>query len=114
VSGILFGFLLGYVIAYGVHEPKMVQQAAPVPAAGNMGMGQSVPQAPDQGAAAVGGGNEQMMATVFQEISSLKAAIEKNPKDAASLIRLANMYHDARKFEEAVQYYKKGLEVTPK
>ena len=24
------------------------------------------------------------------------------------------MYHDARKYEEAVQYYKKGLEVTPK
>ena len=114
VSGILFGFLLGYVIAFAVHEPKLVQQAAPVPAAGNMGMGQSVPPPADQGGRGGGSGNEQMMATVFQEISSLKTAIEKNPKDAASLIRLANMYHDARKFEEAVQYYKKGLEVTPK
>ena len=117
VSGILFGFLLGYVIAYAVHEPKVVQQAAPVPAAGNMGMGQSVPQpagAEGGGVVGGGGGNEQMMATVFEEIKSLKAAIEKNPKDAASLIRLANMYHDARKFEEAVQFYKRGLEVTPK
>ncbi len=116
VSGILFGFLLGYIIAYAVYEPKVVQQAAPVPAAGNMGMGQSVPQPADQGGGAVGsgGGNEQMMATVFEEIKSLKTAIEKNPKDAASLIRLANMYHDARKFEEAVQFYKRGLEVTPK
>lgn len=113
VSGILFGFLLGYVIAYAVHEPKVVAQAAPVPAAGNIGMGQSVPPAADQGGAP-GGGSEQMMATVFQEISSLKDAIQKNPKDARSLIRLANMYHDARKYEEAVQYYKKGLEVTPK
>jgi len=112
VSGFLFGFLLGYVIAYAVHEPKVVQQAAPVPAAGNMGMGQSVPAAADRGGA--GGGSEQMMAGVFQEISGLKAAIEKNPKDAASLIRLANMYHDARKFEEAVQYYKRALAVTPK
>jgi predicted Zn-dependent protease len=115
VSGILFGFLLGYVIAYAVHEPKVVAQAAPVPAAGNIGMGQSVPPAADRGGApAGGGGSEQMMATVFQEISSLKEAIQKNPKDARSLIRLANMYHDARKYEEAVQYYKKGLEVTPK
>jgi len=117
VSGILFGFLLGYIIAYAVHEPKVVQQAAPVPAAGNMGMGQSVPQAAGaegRGAVGGGGGNEQMMATVFEEIKSLKTAIEKNPKDAASLIRLANMYHDARKFEEAVQFYKRGLEVTPK
>jgi len=113
VSGILFGFLLGYLIAYAVHEPKTVAQAAPVPAAGNMGMGQSVPAAPDP-AAAGGGGNEQMMASVFKEIGALKDAIEKNPRDAASLIRLANMYHDARKYEEAVQYYKRGLEVTPK
>jgi len=114
ISGILFGFLLGYLIAYAVREPKTVAQAAPVPAAGNMGMGQSVPAAaPDPGAAA-GGGNEQTMAAVFQEIGALKSAIEKNPKDAASLIRLANMYHDARKFDEAVQYYKRGLEVTPK
>jgi Flp pilus assembly protein TadD len=116
VSGILFGFLLGYVIAYAVHEPKVVQQAAAVPAAGNMGMGQSVPAVAgqDQGAGAAGGGNEKMMAAVFQEIKGLKAAIDQNPKDAVSLIRLANMYHDARKYEEAVQYYKKGLEVTPK
>ena len=38
VSGILFGFLVGYIIAYAVHEPRVVQEAAPVPAAGNMGM----------------------------------------------------------------------------
>ena len=121
VSGILFGFLLGYLIAYAVHEPKVVAQATPAPAAGNMGMGQGVPSAGDAGGGGAGGagaggagGNEQMMASVFKEISALKAAIEKNPKDGASLIRLANMYHDARKFEEAVEYYKKGLEVTPK
>ena len=38
VSGILFGFLVGFLIAYAVYEPRVVQQAAPVPAAGNMGM----------------------------------------------------------------------------
>jgi predicted Zn-dependent protease len=117
ISGILFGFLVGYVIAYAVYEPKVVQQAAPVPAAGNMGMGQSVPPA-GAGAPAAdagsGSGNEQMMATVFQEISTLKAAIEKDPKDVQALVRLANMYHDARKYEEAVQFYKRALAVTPK
>ena len=118
VSGILFGFLVGYIIAYAVHEPKVVQQAAPVPAAGNMGMGQSVPQAGgspagDSGGGA-GGGSERMMAQVFQEIGALKAALEKDPKDIPALLRLANMYHDARKFEEAVQYYKRALEVRPK
>ncbi len=38
VSGILFGFLVGYIIAYAVHEPRVKQRAAPVPAAGNLGM----------------------------------------------------------------------------
>src|SRR5947209_18084030 len=98
VSGILFGFVVGYIIAYAVLEPKVVQQASPVPAAGNMGMGQSVPPAGEAAAAdasgtgAPGGGNEQMMAQVFQEVTALKAAIAKDPKDATSILRLANMY----------------------
>lgn len=119
VSGILFGFLVGYIIAYAVHEPRVVAQAAPVPAAGNMGMGQSVPQ-PSGGAmgsdtgAAPGGGNEQMMARLFEEITALKAAVEKDPKDVRAVLRLANMYHDARKFDQAVEYYKMTLAITPK
>ena len=119
VSGILFGFLVGYIIAYAVHEPRVVHQAAPVPAAGNMGMGQSVPQpagdsAGSDSGGAPGGGNEQMMGRVFEEITALKAAIEKDPKDVRALLRLANMYHDARKFEQAVDYYRKALAITPK
>jgi len=120
VSGILFGFLVGYLIAYAVLEPKVVQQASPVPAAGNLGMGQSVPPAggaapaDPSASAAQGGGNEQMMAQVFQEITALKAAIEKDPKDVTALLRLANMYHDARKFDQAVDFYKKGLAIAPK
>jgi tetratricopeptide (TPR) repeat protein len=118
VSGILFGTLLGGLIVYAVKTPGVVQQAAPVPAAGNMGMGQSVAQTGDAPAGGSGGapagGSEQMMAQVFQEITALKTAIGKDPKDIQALIRLANMYHDARKFEEAVQYYKKALAVTPK
>ncbi len=118
VSGILFGMLLGGLIVYGIKTPGVVQQAAPVPPAGNMGMGQSVaqtegPPVVDSGGAP-GEGSERMMAQVFQEITALKTAIEKDPKDIQALIRLANMYHDARKFEEAVQYYKRALAVTPK
>ena len=119
VSGILFGFLVGYIIAYAVHEPQVVQHAAPVPAAGNMGMGQSVPTAAGGGGGESGpgtdggGGGEQMMARVFEEINALKAAIEKDPKDVKALLRLANMYHDSRKFDQAVDFYKRALAITP-
>src|SRR5258706_16405649 len=78
VSGILFGFLIGYIIAYAVHEPQVVQHAAPVPAAGNMGMGQSVPSPAGGGAGGDSGpgtdggaGGEQMMARVFEGINAL-------------------------------------------
>lgn len=121
VSGVLFGFLIGYIIAYAVHEPRVVQHAAPVPAAGNLGMSGgigSLPAAPAAGGTGMpggpaGAGNEQMMAQVFEEISALKAAIEKNPKDAAVLSRLANLYHDAAKYDQAVEYYGRALQVRP-
>jgi cytochrome c-type biogenesis protein CcmH/NrfG len=116
VSGILFGFLVGYVIAYGVYEPGVVKNAAPVPAAGNMGMspGGAAPAAAPTPPPGAPPGSEQMMAQVFQEISALRAAIEKNPKDADALTRMANIYHDAGKFDEAVGYYRRALELRPK
>src|SRR5437773_23786 len=127
VSGILFGFLVGFLIAYAVYEPRVVQQAAPVPAAGNMGMsgagaapveadaaapGTTAPGAAPSGAAG-GAAAEQTMARVVEEVAALKQAIQKNPKDTQALLRLANMYHDVGKYKEAVDYYKQALEVLP-
>lgn len=120
VSGILFGFLLGFLIAYGVYEPRVVEHAAPVPAAGNLGMGGAATGASDQapggaGAAApAGAGAEQTMARVFEEVGALKTAIEKDPKDVQALTRLANIYHDAGKYDQAVAFYRRVLEINPK
>ncbi len=122
VSGILFGFLIGYIVAFGVHEPKHVMEAAPVPEAGNLGMSGGIGAAPPAGGGAGGpggpgaggGGNEQMMGQVFQEVAALKEAIEKDPKNLQALVRLANMYHDAGKFDQAIEYYQKALGVEPK
>jgi len=116
VSGILFGFLVGYIVAYGLHEPRVKGEADPVPAAGNMGM--SAPPAGGMPAGAPsgpGGGGEQqvMMERVFQEISALKAAVQQNPKDANALLRLANLFQDAGKYEEGIQYYHQVLTLRP-
>src|SRR2546425_12137967 len=85
VSGILFGFLVGYIIAYAVHEPKVVQQAAPVPAAGNMGMGQSVPQAggspPGGSRGGAGGGRERRVGPGVPGNGAPQAAAAKGPED---------------------------------
>lgn len=118
VSGVLFGFLLGFLIAHAVYEPRVVETAAPVPAAGNLGMSGGVGGAspapsepPSEGAGPAQG--EQMMARVFEEITALKSAVEKDPKDTRSLVRLANMYHDSGKYDQAIGYYKRVLEVEP-
>lgn len=122
VSGILFGFLVGYVLAYGILVPRVKQEAAPVPAAGNLGMSGAVigPEgaappaaAPGGGAGGAGGERQEVMARVFEEVTALKQAIEKNPKDADALTKLANFYQDAGKFDQAVEFYKRALAVQP-
>jgi hypothetical protein len=122
VSGILFGFLVGYVVAYGILVPRVKREAAPVPAAGNLGMSGAVigPEGAAPPAAAPGGGpggpggdRQEVMARVFEEVTALKQAIEKNPKDADALVKLANFYQDAGKFDQAVEFYKRGLAVQP-
>lgn len=116
ISGILFGFLIGYIIAYAALEPRVVHEAAPVPAAGNVEMGEQIGAPAQTGGmpGGSGGASGQMMDQVFGEIAALKEALEKDPKDLQSLVRLANMYHDAGKFEEAIDYYKRALAIDPK
>ncbi len=115
-TGIVFGFVVGYVIAYALHEPRVKLVAAPVPAAGNLGMtpivGSSPP--PQAGGPAPGAEHgEEIMARVFAEIDALKSTIEKDPENADVLTRLGNLYHDSGKFEEAIEYYRRVLEIRP-
>lgn len=129
VSGILFGFLVGYVVAWGITVPHVKSEAAPVPEAGNLGMtgavigpgpgsgaGAGVPGAAGESAGEGGGadGSGAVMAKVVQEITALKQALEKNPRDVRALVRLGNFYQDAGKFDQAVDYYGRALAEDPK
>jgi hypothetical protein len=116
ISGILFGFLVGYLVAYGIHEPRVKMIADPVPEAGNAGMSSGPPAGmpPPSGAGPAGGGPpNEVMEKVFAKVGALKDAIQKNPKDTTALVQLANFYQDAGKFDQAVEYYHKALEVKP-
>jgi len=133
VSGVLFGFLVGYVVAWGAFVPRVKSEAAPVPEAGNLGMtgavigpgpgpgpgaGADSGGAPEGGSpgegGAVGGERGALMARVLQEISALKQALEKNPRDVRALVRLGNFYQDAGKFDQAIEYYGRALAEDPK
>jgi lipoprotein NlpI len=131
VSGIVFGFLVGYVVAWGAFVPRVTHEPAPVPEAGNLGMTGAV-IGPGGGGGTPGGagggggdaapadggsGGEErgaVMARVVQELTALKQTIEKNPHDVRALTRLGNFYQDAGKFDQAVDYYARALAEDPK
>lgn len=46
-------------------------------------------------------------------ITDLKARLEAKPNDPETLQRLADAYFDAKRFNEAVTYYKRALEYKP-
>ncbi|MEE9293172.1 MAG: tetratricopeptide repeat protein [Acidobacteriota bacterium] len=107
--GLLFGFVIGYIVAYGIYDDGLVQRAAPVPAAGNMGMSSASPSS-----AAPGGlDGEALMQQVTGEIVSLKEAIERDPKDQKALARLASLYAEVNMCDRAIDYFSRALELVP-
>jgi len=40
--------------------------------------------------------------------------LQANPKDAAAMIELGNIYFDASQWSEAIGYYSRALEITPR
>jgi TPR repeat protein len=116
-SGLFFGFLLGYIVAFGVHNEGVVQRAAPVPEAGNLGMS---PGASAAAAPSGAPGGDELMRRMHEEMIALKDAVEKEPKNRPALVRLANIYHDAgvaggrpEHFKQAIEYYERALEIEP-
>lgn len=105
IGGLAFGFLLGFglfrVIQARPGGPVAETESGEVP--GPMG-----PAAPTETAGAAAGGAPMMV-----EINALKERIQKDPKDAQAWTRLANIYQDARMFQQAIEFYQRALELTP-
>lgn len=108
VAGVIFGFLLGFVIAhemYGGRFAAVASGAAGAPAP--MGARQP-PPAGDQGADSMG-----MMDQVTQELNALKRAVQDNPNDTAALGRLGGLYMDAAMYDQAIEYFRRAVETDP-
>lgn len=114
VSGILFGFLVGYVVAYGIYEPRMKEVADAPPEAGNLGMtGAAI--GPAGGGGTPGGAppGDDTMGMVLQQIGELKERLQKDPKDVDALTHMGNFFQDAGKYEQAIEYYRQALAIRP-
>lgn len=97
LSGIFFGFLLGWVVGQQQAGARVPAPAPPT-------------AAPSSGQAAAA------PAPVLDEgkVRSLTAAAEQRPQDAAVRVELGNVYFDAERYPDAIKWYEAALALEPK
>ena len=98
VSGTMFGLLMGWIIG-SQQAPRVVAPAPQAPAAATA---QATPSAPPE--------------PVLDErrAADLEKSAGERPKDAAVRSQLADLYYDARRFPQAIQWYEASLALDPK
>jgi len=62
---------------------------------------------------APGGESLPSAALLNQEAQPLLDALKANPKDAAGLVKLANVYYDHKAWSDAIRYYQQALDIRP-
>ena len=97
VAGVFFGLLVGWIIG------------------SQQGTGRPAPPPPPAAAAASPGGGQQAPPPLDESrASAMKVTAQQNPSDAATRVELGNMYFDAGRFPEAVDWYQQALKINPK
>ncbi|MEE9217578.1 MAG: tetratricopeptide repeat protein [Acidobacteriota bacterium] len=101
ITGVLFGIVIGYLIAQQVHSTPA---AAPATAA----------TAPPGAAAGQPGVDAQArMEQLTQRMDAMRAQLDQNPHDVEALVGLGNLYYDAGMFSRAIEFYTHSLEIDP-
>jgi tetratricopeptide (TPR) repeat protein len=97
VSCTCLGVLIGWVIGS--------QRSGPAPAA-----------APQAASAQSGnpGGSEAPPPLDVQKVADLERLAKADPKNVGVRIDLANLYYDAKRFDQAIPWYQAALEIDPK
>jgi cytochrome c-type biogenesis protein CcmH/NrfG len=57
--------------------------------------------------------NSQAQASLQQSVGPLLEAVNRNPGDFDSLVRLGDLYYDGQQFPTAIQYYERALVIHP-
>ncbi len=98
LSGVFFGLLAGWIIG-------SQQAVGPRPMAAVATTG---------AAAAAPASSQQARPLDESRAAALKVTAEKNPNDAATRVELGNLYFDAERYADAVQWYDGALRIDPK
>ena len=95
---LVLGVALGYLFR-GSASPA----AGQTPALTTTQKGRSQSQQPDPNA----------QAALAQAATPLLEALNKDPNDFDSLVKLGNLYYDGQQFPSAIQYYERALVIHP-
>jgi cytochrome c-type biogenesis protein CcmH/NrfG len=98
IAGVFFGVLVGWII--GSQQGGALPPAAQLQAPAASGSAQQSAQAPPP--------LDESRAT------ALKTKAQQNPADAPTRIELANMYFDAGRYADAIEWYQGALAIDPK
>jgi Flp pilus assembly protein TadD len=106
--GLLGGFLAGYLAhetMAGVQPARVAagMAGAAIPPSGPATAPAATPQAGPGGAAG----------DPMAEVKALREAIERDPNDADSVLRLANLSFDIQRWDRAGELYQRYLELRP-
>ncbi len=52
-------------------------------------------------------------APVLRLLTDLRGRVQRNPRDLGALVNLANLYFDAAKYPQAIDYYRRALALDP-
>lgn len=114
VITLVIGITVGY-FARGSAAPSVAPEAAQAAApagAENGAMGMSPAQLPG-----IGSSQQQQTATpemLAKAAEPLLTELQSNPADAATVVRLGNLYYDGQAYPQAIQYYERALSLQPK
>jgi cytochrome c-type biogenesis protein CcmH/NrfG len=92
---LVLGVALGYLFR---------GSASPAPAAATT---RQEPNAQPQAA------SSDVQAAVAQAVAPLLDAVNKNPNDYDSLVKLGDVFYDGQQFPSAIQYYERALKIHP-
>jgi cytochrome c-type biogenesis protein CcmH/NrfG len=95
---LLLGVALGYLFRGSASVTEQAAAATPTQ------QGTGLRQQPTDAAA---------QAALAQAAAPLIEAVNKDPKDFDSLVKLANLYYDGQQFPAAIQYYERALVIHP-
>lgn len=97
IAGVAFGLIAGWIIGsqQSVGRPPAPAAAVSAPPASS-GTTAPAPAALDEA-----------------KVTALKAAAEREPRNAELRIQLANLYFDAERYEDAIKWYSEGLTLSP-